>query len=275
MKLPWLAADTPFPPAEFALTDPDGLLAAGADLSIDRLVQAYSNGIFPWYSEGEPILWWSPDPRMVLACQDFAPSHSLRKLLRQIASHEHEATPRIEIRVDTAFATVMAECAAPREGQPGTWITAAMRQAYRVWHEAGYVHSVETWIDGELAGGLYGISLGRMFFGESMFTRAPNASKIALAYLVRYVSAQGGAMDRLPAADTAPGQPGCQADPALALPGAHPRGDLPARHRLGARQAGQHRAADSVRGVGRLAAPRRAPPWPRRSCVPWPHRIAG
>lgn len=192
MKLPWLAADTPFPPAEFALTDPDGLLAAGADLSIDRLLQAYSNGIFPWYSEGEPILWWSPDPRMVLACQDFAPSHSLRKLLRQIASHEHEAAPRIEVRVDTAFATVMAECAAPREGQPGTWITAAMRQAYRAWHEAGYVHSVETWIDGELAGGLYGISLGRMFFGESMFTRAPNASKIALAYLVRYVSAQGG-----------------------------------------------------------------------------------
>lgn len=191
MKLPWLAADTPFPPAEFALTDPDGLLAAGADLSIDRLVQAYSNGIFPWYSEGEPILWWSPDPRMVLACQDFAPSHSLRKLLRQVASHEHEAAPRIEVRVDTAFATVMAECAAPREGQPGTWITAAMRQAYRAWHEAGYVHSVETWIDGELAGGLYGISLGRMFFGESMFTRAPNASKIALAYLVRYVSAQG------------------------------------------------------------------------------------
>ncbi|MFY2843174.1 leucyl/phenylalanyl-tRNA--protein transferase [Achromobacter ruhlandii] len=191
MKLPWLAADTPFPPAEFALTDPDGLLAAGADLSTPRLIQAYSNGIFPWYSEGEPILWWSPDPRMVLACQDFAPSHSLRKLLRQIASHEHEAAPRIEVRVDTAFTAVMAQCAAPRDGQPGTWITAAMRQAYQAWHEAGYVHSIETWIDGELAGGLYGINLGRMFFGESMFTRVPNASKIALAYLVRYVSAQG------------------------------------------------------------------------------------
>ncbi|WP_258128803.1 leucyl/phenylalanyl-tRNA--protein transferase [Achromobacter anxifer] len=190
MKLPWLAVDTPFPPAEFALADPDGLLAAGADLSTQRLIAAYSNGIFPWYSEGEPILWWSPDPRMVLAVKDFAPSHSLRKLLRQIASQEH-AAPRVQVRVDTAFATVMAQCAAPRDGQPGTWITAAMQQAYRAWHEAGYVHSIETWIDGELAGGLYGISLGRMFFGESMFTRVPNASKIALAYLVRYLAAHG------------------------------------------------------------------------------------
>lgn len=173
------------------MTEPDGLLAVGADLSIPRLIQAYSNGIFPWYTEGEPILWWSPEPRMVLACRDFAPSHSLRKLLRQIARHEHEAAPRIEVRIDTAFAAVMARCAAPRDGQPGTWITAAMRQAYRAWHEVGHVHSIETWIDGELVGGLYGISLGRMFFGESMFTRVPNASKIALAYLVRYLSAQG------------------------------------------------------------------------------------
>ncbi|MEN4917514.1 leucyl/phenylalanyl-tRNA--protein transferase [Achromobacter spanius] len=191
MKLPWLAADTPFPPAEFALTDPDGLLAAGADLSPARLVQAYSNGIFPWYSEGEPVLWWSPDPRMVLGIKDFAPSHSLRKLLRQVASQEHDAAPRVRVRVDTAFPQVMAACAAPRDGQPGTWITTAMQEAYRAWHEAGFVHSIETWIDGELAGGLYGISLGRMFFGESMFTRSPNASKIALAYLVRYLDAQG------------------------------------------------------------------------------------
>jgi len=191
LKLPWLAVDTPFPPAEFALTEPDGLLAAGADLSPDRLIQAYSNGIFPWYSEGEPVLWWSPDPRMVLATKDFAPSHSLRKLLRQIASQEHDAQPRVQVRVDTAFTDVMAQCAAPRAGQPGTWITSAMQQAYADWHRAGYVHSIETWVDGELAGGLYGISLGRMFFGESMFTRAPNASKIALAYLVRYLAAQG------------------------------------------------------------------------------------
>jgi len=191
LKLPWLAVDTPFPPAEFALADPDGLLAAGADLSTARLIEAYSNGIFPWYSEGEPVLWWSPDPRMVLGIKDFAPSHSLRKLLRQIDGQEHAAAPRVQVRVDTAFAEVMAQCAAPRDGQPGTWITAAMQQAYRAWHEAGYVHSIETWIDGELAGGLYGISLGRMFFGESMFTRAPNASKIALSYLVRYLAAQG------------------------------------------------------------------------------------
>ncbi|WP_313625432.1 leucyl/phenylalanyl-tRNA--protein transferase [Achromobacter sp.] len=191
MKLPWLAADTPFPPAEFALTDPDGLLAAGADLSPTRLIQAYSNGIFPWYSEGEPVLWWSPDPRMVLAIKDFAPSHSLRKQLRQIASQENDPPPRVQVRVDTSFTQVMAACAAPRDGQPGTWITAAMQEAYRSWHEAGYVHSIETWIDGELAGGLYGINLGRMFFGESMFTRVPNASKIALAYLVRFLAAQG------------------------------------------------------------------------------------
>ncbi|WP_223264805.1 leucyl/phenylalanyl-tRNA--protein transferase [Achromobacter spanius] len=191
MKLPWLAVDTPFPPAEYALTEPDGLLAAGADLSMDRLIQAYSNGIFPWYSEGEPVLWWSPDPRMVLATKDFSPSHSLRKLLRQIAAQEIDAQPRVQVRVDTVFSRVMAQCAAPRDGQPGTWITAAMQQAYAEWHRAGYVHSIETWIDGELAGGLYGISLGRMFFGESMFTLAPNASKIALAYLVRYLAAQG------------------------------------------------------------------------------------
>ncbi|WP_240434038.1 leucyl/phenylalanyl-tRNA--protein transferase [Achromobacter sp. B7] len=191
MKLPWLAVDTPFPPAEYALTEPDGLLAAGADLSMDRLIQAYSNGIFPWYSEGEPVLWWSPDPRMVLATKDFSPSHSLRKLLRQIAAQEIDAQPRVQVRVDTVFSRVMAQCAAPRDGQPGTWITAAMQQAYAEWHRAGYVHSIETWIDGELAGGLYGISLGRMFFGESMFTLAPNASKIALAYLIRYLAAQG------------------------------------------------------------------------------------
>lgn len=191
MKLPWLAVDTPFPPAEFALTEPDGLLAAGADLSPERLIQAYSNGIFPWYSEGEPVLWWSPDPRMVLAIDDFSPSHSLRKLLRQIASQEYMASPRVQVRVDTVFPQVMAQCAAPRDGQPGTWITSAMQQAYADWHRAGYVHSIETWIDGELAGGLYGISLGRMFFGESMFTRVPNASKIALAYLVRYLATHG------------------------------------------------------------------------------------
>jgi len=191
LKLPWLSPDTPFPPVEHALSDPAGLLAAGADLSLERLTAAYSNGIFPWYSEGEPILWWSPDPRMVLACADFAPSHSLRKLLRQIAREEGALLPRLQVRVDTEFDAVVAQCAAPRDGQAGTWITADMRQAYRAWHAAGVAHSVETWIDGELAGGLYGISLGRMFFGESMFTRVPDASKVALAYLVAFLRRAG------------------------------------------------------------------------------------
>ena len=191
MKLPWLAPDTPFPPAELALDDPPGLLAAGADLSPARLEQAYRNGIFPWYADGEPVLWWSPDPRMVLACADFAPSHSLRKRLRRIAAEQDSPWPSVEVRVDTAFGDVLAQCAAPRAGQAGTWITRDMQQAYRAWHAAGRVHSIETWIDGELAGGLYGVSLGRMFFGESMFTHASDASKIALAYLVRFLQRQG------------------------------------------------------------------------------------
>jgi len=187
VKLPWLAADTPFPPVEHALRDPDGLLAAGADLSPERLAQAYAHGIFPWYAEGEPILWWSPDPRMVLACADFAPSHSLRKRLRALARTEHDPAARLQVRVDTAFARVLHECAAPRHGQPGTWISPAVQQAYRSWHASGFVHSIETWIDGELAGGLYGVSLGRMFYGESMFARATDASKIALAHLVAFL----------------------------------------------------------------------------------------
>lgn len=185
--LTWLAPDSPFPTVDRALSEPAGLLAVGADLSIDRLQAAYSNGIFPWYGDGEPILWWSPDPRMVLRCEDFAPSHSLRKRLRQIARAELLPTAEVQIRVDTAFLDVMTQCAAPREGQPGTWITDEMRAAYLAWHRAGDVHSIETWINGELAGGLYGVSLGGMFFGESMFTRVPDASKIALSYLVSFL----------------------------------------------------------------------------------------
>lgn len=163
----------------------------GADLSCERLEAAYSQGIFPWYSEGEPILWWSPDPRMVLACKDFSPSHSLRKRLRQIAREEAAPEARIQIRVDTAFDTVMAHCAAPRDAQAGTWITDEMRHAYQSWHRAGGTHSVETWIDGVLVGGLYGVSVGGMFFGESMFTLVPDASKIALAYLVTFLRRAG------------------------------------------------------------------------------------
>jgi len=189
LKLPWLDLDTPFPPVDQALDDPPGLLAAGADLSIARLTQAYRNGIFPWYAESEPILWWSTHPRMVLACEEFKPSHSLRKRLRRIAADSSGPAPAVVVTVDTAFDAVLANCAAPRDGQAGTWILPAMQQAYRAWHAAGAVHSVETWFDGKLAGGLYGISLGRMFFGESMFTRVTDASKIALAHLVAFLRA--------------------------------------------------------------------------------------
>ncbi|SAI31310.1 leucyl/phenylalanyl-tRNA--protein transferase [Bordetella ansorpii] len=191
MKLPWLEPDTPLPPPELALKDPPGLLAAGADLSTARLNEAYRNGIFPWFSEGEPVLWWSTDPRMVLACDDFAPSHSLRKRLRRIAADAQRPWPSVQVRVDTCFAEVLRQCAAPRGGQAGTWILEPMQQVYRQWHAEGSAHSIETWIDGELAGGLYGISLGRMFFGESMFARATDASKIALAYLVRFLRRHG------------------------------------------------------------------------------------
>lgn len=187
MKLPWLTRDTPFPPVEQAWRDPDGLLAAGGDLSLERLRSAYTQGIFPWSSEDEPLLWWSPDPRMVLTCAEFAPPHALRKRLRQIARDERQPHSRIEVRVDTAFAEVIAACAAPRLPETGTWITPAMQRAYIAWHAEGTAHSIETWIDGQLAGGLYGINLGRMFFGESMFTRVTDASKIALAYLVNFL----------------------------------------------------------------------------------------
>ncbi|AZY53523.1 leucyl/phenylalanyl-tRNA--protein transferase [Bordetella avium] len=188
MRIPWLEADTPFPPAEQALKEPNGLLAAGGELNTDRLRAAYAKGIFPWYSEGEPLLWWSPDPRMVLACADFAPSHSLRKTLRRLARAEQAGDTRIQVRVDTAFARVMAACAGRRDGQAGTWITPEVQAAYCAWHEQGQAHSIETWIDDHLVGGLYGISLGGMFFGESMFAHATDASKIALAYLVAFLT---------------------------------------------------------------------------------------
>ncbi|ANN65840.1 leucyl/phenylalanyl-tRNA--protein transferase [Bordetella bronchialis] len=191
MKLPWVDPDTPLPPVECAMSEPDGLLAAGADLSVERLTEAYSRGIFPWYSEGEPILWWSPNPRMVLACEDFIVSHSLAKLLRRLARQEQQPDARVQVRVDTAFEQVLRACAAPRDGLSGTWITHEMRQAYAAWHRAGAAHSVETWIDGRLCAGLYGISLGGMFYGESMFTLVTDGSKIALAHLVRFLSNHG------------------------------------------------------------------------------------
>jgi leucyl/phenylalanyl-tRNA--protein transferase len=180
--IPWLEPGDPFPTVDRALDQPAGLLAAGADLSPQRLIDAYRHGIFPWYSEGQPILWWSTDPRMVLFTSEFHISHSLRK---RIAEVPREA--RIDVRCDTAFERVMRACAAPREGQEGTWISEAMIAAYGALHRHGVAHSVETWIDGELCGGLYGLAIGRMFFGESMFARAPDASKIALAYLVQFL----------------------------------------------------------------------------------------
>lgn len=176
--IPWLEPDDPFPAVTQALKRPNGLLAAGADLTVERLIEAYRLGIFPWYGAGEPILWWSPDPRMVLVPTELEISRSLGKTLRNRA---------YQVRFDTAFRGVMQACAEPREGQAGTWITEEMIEAYCRLHDAGWAHSVETWIDGELAGGLYGVAIGRMFYGESMFSRARDASKIALVHLVRHL----------------------------------------------------------------------------------------
>lgn len=183
--IPWLGAHDPFPPLENALAEPNGLLAAGADLAVPRLLEAYRNGIFPWYSEGQPVLWWSPDPRMVLFPNEFKLPRSLRKRL---------ARRDYEVRADSAFDTVIRCCAAPRAGQEGTWITQEMIAAYNQLHGAGHAHSVETWIGGALSGGLYGVAIGRMFYGESMFTDIADASKIALAYLVRQLERWGFAM---------------------------------------------------------------------------------
>jgi leucyl/phenylalanyl-tRNA---protein transferase len=171
----WLAQDDPFPPLDRALAEPNGLLAAGGGLSTDRLVDAYRRGIFPWYSHGQPVLWWSPDPRMVLFTDEFRVRRSLAKRVRQA---------RYEIRLDTAFERVIRACSLPRAGQEGTWITPEMVDAYVALHRRGVAHSVEAWRDGDLAGGLYGIALGRVFFGESMFAREPDASKVALVALV-------------------------------------------------------------------------------------------
>ena len=165
-----------FPPVSRALTEPNGLLALGGDLSPARLRVAYRRGIFPWFSEGQPILWWSPDPRAVLYPGDIRVSRSLRKVLRQ---------ERFEIRVDTAFDAVVQACAAPRASGDGTWITHDMATAYRRLHREGTAHCVETWQNGVLVGGLYGVALGGVFFGESMFSRVPDASKVALVALAR------------------------------------------------------------------------------------------
>jgi leucyl/phenylalanyl-tRNA---protein transferase len=180
--IPWLRSSDPFPPVERALEEPNGLLAAGADLSVARLITAYERGIFPWYSDGQPVLWWSPDPRMVLFPDKLRIPRSLRK---RLARRDYEVT------ADTAFEEVIRGCAAPRRDHDGTWITDGMLAAYVRLHRTGYAHSVETWIGGRLAGGLYGVALGRMYYGESMFTRVPDASKIALVHLVRQLERLG------------------------------------------------------------------------------------
>jgi leucyl/phenylalanyl-tRNA--protein transferase len=190
MNLPWLDPGDPFPPASLAWKAGDaapGLLAAGGALDVDSLRRAYSCGIFPWFSEGQPILWWSTDPRMVLFADEFRLHRSLRKTLARFV-----ADARCEIRIDSAFATVVEACSASdRPGQSGTWIVPAMVEAYKDFHRAGFAHSVEAWIDGELAGALYCVAIGQAVFGESMFTRVPDASKIALAALVAFCRANG------------------------------------------------------------------------------------
>ena len=169
-----LVDDLVFPPPDYA--DPSGLIAVGGDLTSERLLAAYRVGIFPWYSDDQPILWWSPDPRLTLALEDFKMSRSLAKTLRRGV---------FRVTFDRVFEEVIAACATvPRDGQKGTWITAEMQAAYIELHGLGYAHSVETWFEGELVGGLYGVSLGRAFFGESMFHRKTDASKVALAILV-------------------------------------------------------------------------------------------
>ena len=192
MKIPWLDHDDPFPDVEQALDEADGapgLLAAGADLSPQRLLQAYRQGIFPWFSEGQPILWWSTDPRMVLQTEDFVVSDSLKKTLRKVSRDS-----RWEVRFDTAFEQVMRACAAPRRDGPGTWISEDIVAGYCGLHRLGYAHSSEVWRDGELVGGAYGVSIGRMFYGESMFARVTDASKIALAHLVGFLKSHAVSM---------------------------------------------------------------------------------
>jgi leucyl/phenylalanyl-tRNA---protein transferase len=192
-QLPWLASGEAFPEVSKAWGRDDpvpGLLAGGADLSVAKLRDAYTHGIFPWYSAGQPILWWSPDPRMVLRVADFKLHRSLRKSLKEFLQ-----TPGCEVRIDHDFAAVIAACASTtRDGQAGTWILQEMQAAYIALHQAGLAHSIETWKDGQLIGGLYCTAIGSAVFGESMFARQTDASKIALCALVALCRSQGVAL---------------------------------------------------------------------------------
>lgn len=183
MMLPLLDADTiDFPATEQALDDPNGLLAAGGALSPEWLLAAYRRGIFPWFSDDQPILWWSPSPRCVFFPDEISFSRSLRKTLRR---------KRYRVTFDQAFSEVMQGCAGPRADESGTWITDDMHHAYQLMHANGHAHSVEAWEDGELVGGLYGVAIGRVFFGESMFHRATDASKVAFAHLIAQLQVWG------------------------------------------------------------------------------------
>ena len=184
-RIAWLADAPPgwFPPVADALREPNGLLAAGGDLDTARLLAAYRQGIFPWYEEGQPLLWWSPDPRCVFLAGDLHVSRRLRKTIR---------SRPWELTCNAAFGDVIRACAAPRrqQYQPGTWITSAMRHAYERLHANGWAHSLEVWLDGDLVGGLYGLAIGRAFFGESMFSRSSDASKLALLLIDRLLAAR-------------------------------------------------------------------------------------
>lgn len=191
--IPWLEADMPFPEVSSALTEAEGaagLLAAGGDLSPERLLDAYRHGIFPWFSEGQPILWWSTDPRMVLMTENFRISASLKKTLKKVWK-SMQSDCRWQIRFDSAFEEVIRACAMPRAYAAGTWISEDIVAGYTGLHRMGYAHSVEVWLDGKLVGGAYGVCIGRMFYGESMFTRITDASKIGLAYLVHFLKYHG------------------------------------------------------------------------------------
>jgi leucyl/phenylalanyl-tRNA---protein transferase len=191
-NLIWIDASDPLPPTRQALTlaeGANGLLAAGADLSAERLTEAYSKGIFPWFSRGEPVLWWSPSPRMVLRLDEFKVSKSFRKSIQAALDDPH-----LQITADQDFQAVMQACAAPRESQSGTWISPPMISAYTDLHQQGLAHSIEVRSQGQLVGGLYCVAIGKMVFGESMFSRQPNASKLALATLVSWLKQQGARM---------------------------------------------------------------------------------
>jgi leucyl/phenylalanyl-tRNA--protein transferase len=180
--VPRLGPSDPMPPASTALAEPNGLVAVGGGLTVARLLEAYRLGIFPWFDDGDPVLWWSPDPRLVLPTGAVHVSRSLARRLRR---------RDVTVTADTAFAAVMTACAAPRDDDGRTWITAEMRRAYQALHAHGAAHSVEVWAGGRLAGGIYGVAIGRAFFGESMFSRVTDGSKIAIVYLARQLARWG------------------------------------------------------------------------------------